>query len=96
MLNKCTSLIKVFMPSFVDNKITDMSRMFEECYSLKNINFLYSFNMEDVKNISYMFYNCCELEEINLLYLKLQMFKICQEYSMDVGLLKRSIYHQLI
>ena len=30
MFNKCTSLIKVFMPSFAENKFTDMSRMFEE------------------------------------------------------------------
>ena len=66
MFNKCDSLIKVYMPSFSDNKITEMAGMFENCYSLKNINIFNSFNTKNVIDMSNMFSNCCSLEKLNL------------------------------
>ena len=66
MFNKCDSLIKVYMPSFSDNKITEMAGMFENCYSLKNINIFYSFNTKNVIDMSNMFSNCYSLEKLNL------------------------------
>jgi len=66
MFNNCTNLIKVYMPSFIDNKILSMPRMFKECYSLENINFLSSFNTKNVKNISDMFSNCYSLKNMKL------------------------------
>ena len=45
--------------------ITNMSYMFFDCSSLKEIN-LSSFNTSQVTNMSYMFYSCSSLKEINL------------------------------
>jgi len=66
MFNECDSLIKVYMPSFSDNKITKMAGMFDNCYSLKNINIFNSFNTKNVIDMSNMFFNCCSLEKLNL------------------------------
>ena len=64
LFRDCSNLIKIYMPSFTDNKILCMSRMFKECVSLENINFLSSFNTKNVNNISDMFSNCYYLENI--------------------------------
>jgi len=45
--------------------ITNMSYMFFDCSSLKEIN-LSSFDTSQVTNMSYMFYSCSSLKEINL------------------------------
>jgi len=66
MFNECDSLIKVYMPSFSDNKITKMAGMFDNCYSLKNINIFNSFNTKNVIDMSNMFSNCYSLEKLNL------------------------------
>ena len=47
------------------NLITNMSYMFYNCFSLKEIN-LSSFNTSQVTNMSYMFSGCSSLKEINL------------------------------
>ena len=73
MFNNCTSLTRIYMPSFRDNTITDMSKMFNECISLKEIKFLPYFNSKNVKDISNMFSLCTSLEEINLSSLILKM-----------------------
>ena len=64
MFYDCTSLTGVFIPSFPENKITDLSSIFEGCHALKNIHFY--FNTKDVKDMSGMFKNCQSLEYINL------------------------------
>ena len=66
MFNNCSSLTRIYMPSFRDNTITNMSKMFKECISLKEIKFLPYFNSKNVKDISNMFSLCTSLEEINL------------------------------
>jgi surface protein len=66
MFNSCTSLTKVYMPSFSNNKVINLSNIFNECTSLKEINFLPSFNTKNVINMSNMFSSCYSLENINL------------------------------
>jgi surface protein len=46
------------------NLLTNMSGMFNDCFSLKELN-LSSFNTNQVTNISKMFYNCSSLEKLN-------------------------------
>ena len=48
-----------------NNDLTNMSYMFYNCSSLKELNLL-SFNTNQVTNMSYMFYNCSSLKELNL------------------------------
>ena len=66
MFYKCTSLIKVYMPSFKDNNITSMKYMFKLCTSLQEINFLPSFNTRNVTDMSNLFSHCYSLKKINL------------------------------
>ena len=66
MFDNCNSLIRVYMPSFVDNHIVKMSEMFQECHSLENINFPNSFNSGNIIDMSNLFYNCNSLKSIDL------------------------------
>ena len=66
MFYNCSSLSKIYIPSFPENKIMNMSNMFQGCTSLREINFLPSFNSQHVKNMSKMFLSCESLENINL------------------------------
>ena len=66
MFYNCKSLVKVYMPSLVDNRIVKMSAMFKECHSLENINFPNSFNSGNITNMSNLFYNCNSLKTIDL------------------------------
>ena len=47
------------------NKVTNMSYMFYDCSSLKELN-LSNFITDNVIDMSYMFYECSSLIEINL------------------------------
>ena len=68
MFSNCSSLTWVFIPSFsfLENKITNLSKLFYECFALKKIHFSSSFNTEDVMDMSRMFTNCQSLKSINL------------------------------
>ena len=63
---KCKTLKRVYLPSFGDIKIENMSNMFNLCTSLEKINFPPSFNTENVTNMSNMFAFCESLENLNL------------------------------
>ena len=85
MFYNCSSLNKVYIPSFPDNQIEDMSNMFQGCTSLTEINFLPSFNTQNVIDMSKMFLSCESLENINLSFLNTEnvifmsgMFFRCQ------------------
>ena len=45
-----------------------MSCMFDDCSSLKEINFN-KFNTDNVTNMNYMFNKCTSLQELNLIIL---------------------------
>ncbi len=47
------------------SKVTDMSKMFYYCSSLRSLN-LSNFNTSAVTNMSYMFYDCSSLTELNV------------------------------
>ena len=66
MFDNCTSLIKVYMPSFQDNNITDMKNMFYGCSSLKEINFPPSLNTKNVNDMSNLFAYCKSIKKIDL------------------------------
>ena len=66
MFNDCTSLIKVYMPSFKDNNITSMKNMFNRCASLREINYLPSLNTKNVTDMSNLFSGCSSLKKLNL------------------------------
>ena len=48
-----------------NNDLTNMSYMFYNCSSLKELDFS-SFNSNRVTNMSYMLYNCSSLEKLDL------------------------------
>ena len=51
----------------IKNKLINLSYMFYECYSLKNIDSLKYLDVKNVKNFSYMFYGCSLLSKITSL-----------------------------
>ena len=51
----------------IKNKLINLSYMFYECYSLKNIDSLKYLDVKNVKNFSYMFYGCSLLSNIKCL-----------------------------
>jgi surface protein len=51
----------------VTNKLTTMSAMFTNCYSLQTLD-LSSFNTAAVTDMTYMFYNCYSLQTLDLSY----------------------------
>ena len=55
----------IFFKKFYRNNITDMSYMFYECSSLKELN-LSNFNTNNVTNMCHMFFGCSILKELNL------------------------------
>ena len=66
MFDNCTSLIKVYMPSFQGNNITDMKNMFNGCSSLKEINFPPSLSTKYVNDMSNLFAECSSIKKIDL------------------------------
>ena len=71
---------------FTDYKIINMSYIFNECSSLKEINFLPSFHTNNVTDTSNMFSNCYCLKNINLSSFNTRNVEIYQDYSGDVSL----------
>ena len=66
MFYNCPSLYKVNTISFSDNnKIKNISKMFEKCNYLKEID-LKNFKTKNVTDMSHMFSQCNSLEKINL------------------------------
>ena len=51
----------------IEKKITNLSHMFDECKSLKNIEELKYLNIFYCTNFSYMFYGCSSLSDIKSL-----------------------------
>ena len=49
----------------IDSEIKSLSKLFENCYCIKYINFT-KFNRIDIKNMSYMFRGCSSLNKLNL------------------------------
>ena len=66
LFSECECLQEVDFSNFNSDKITDMSYMFLNCFSLKKIIFPEKFNTKNVTNMNSMFCNCSSLEEINL------------------------------
>jgi len=71
-INKLKSI--TFYPNINTKIITNMSQMFQGCYSLTSIN-LINFNAQNVEDMSYMFNNCTSLSSINLSNLNTQNVK---------------------
>ena len=59
-LKKGENIIKII----ILNKINDLSYMFNECSSLKNIEELKYLDTKDINDFSYMFFGCSSLEDI--------------------------------
>ena len=66
LFRQCKTLKRVYLPSFADIKIENMSNMLFGCISLEKINFPRSFNTENVTNMSNMLGFCESLENLNL------------------------------
>jgi len=66
IFSDCECLQEVDFSCFNSDKITDMSYMFLNCSSLKNIIFPENFNTKNVTNMNSMFCNCSSLEEIDI------------------------------
>ena len=47
------------------NNVTDMSYMFNECYSLSSLSDISSWNTNNVTNMSYMFHRCSSLSSLS-------------------------------
>ena len=66
MFYNCKSLISLpDISKWNTHNVTDMSGMFHECSSLKELN-LNNFNTINVTNMSGMFSTCSSLKELNL------------------------------
>jgi surface protein len=76
----------------VTNKLTTMSAMFTNCYSLQTLD-LSSFNTAAVTDMTYMFYNCYSLQTLDLSYFNTaavttmsQMFTNCYSlHTLDLS-----------
>ena len=55
----------IYFKKFYRNNITNMSYMFYDCYSLRELN-ISNFNTNNVTNMSGMFWGCSSLKELNL------------------------------
>ena len=62
-----TCIESIIFKKFIRNNIIDMSWMFAECSSLKEMKFI-NFNTNYVENMKYMFIGCSSLKELNLSY----------------------------
>ena len=60
------NLEEIDLSKFDTTNVTDMESMFEDCESLKEINFHDTFNTKNVTNMKYMFRNCKNLQKIDL------------------------------
>ena len=82
---------KIKIQYLLKNILFNMSYMFSECYSLKDIN-LSNFNAKNVTNMEHMFSGCCSLTSINLSNFNIQnvtymqcMFSRCSSLK-DINL----------
>ena len=66
MFNGCSSLKELKLNHFNTDNITDMSYMFSQCSSLKELLNLDNFDTHKVTNMGGMFSGCSSLKELNL------------------------------
>ena len=70
MFENCIKLEYVNFDSFDTSNVTNMSRLFYNCSSLKSINFGDHFETKLVQDLSYIFFNCSSLSDLNLTIFK--------------------------
>lgn len=58
----CSGLLSIDLSKFDTSKVTDTSRMFKNCGTLKTIYINDKFNLRGVEKSGNMFYKCCNIE----------------------------------
>ena len=97
MFQKCKNIEKIeFSPSFITEKVKDISLMFYDCNNLKSVNL--SFDTQNVENMKGLFQNCYNLKKLDLSSFKtdkvkkmISMFENCtllEEIKFDLDKFK--------
>ena len=66
MFEGCSSLSSLNLKSIVTHNVTNMSKMFYDCWRLASITGLDAFDTSSVTDMSYMFANCSSLSSLDL------------------------------